>query len=150
MSQIRFSASSTPSIATSFTTDSGTATPAANNINVLGGVGITTTGSGSTITISGSGILKLNYVLNTAATYAVLTTDTIIGINRAGAVTVNLLAAPATTGTIWIIKDVSGAAAANNITVAAAANIDGAASTVINVNYGSLTIFWNGSTYFVI
>ena len=40
-----------PTIPTQFTTDSGIAIPAANNINVFGGTGVTTTGAGSTITI---------------------------------------------------------------------------------------------------
>lgn len=41
-----------PTIPTQFTTDSGIAIPAANNINVFGGTGATTSGSGSTITIT--------------------------------------------------------------------------------------------------
>lgn len=45
----------TPSIPTSFVTDSGTATPALNTLNVLGGPGITTSGSGDTVTISLAG-----------------------------------------------------------------------------------------------
>ncbi len=41
-----------PSVPTQFTTDSGIAVPAANNLNVFGGIGATTSGSGSTITIT--------------------------------------------------------------------------------------------------
>lgn len=44
--------SSNPTIPTSFVTDSGTAIPALNTLNVLGGTGITTAGAGDTITIS--------------------------------------------------------------------------------------------------
>lgn len=45
-------ASSNPSIPTSFITESGTATPTANQLNVLGGTGIDTSASGNTITIT--------------------------------------------------------------------------------------------------
>jgi len=41
-----------PNVPTQFTTDSGVAVPAANNLNVFGGIGSTTSGSGSTITIN--------------------------------------------------------------------------------------------------
>lgn len=41
-----------PSVPLQFTTDSGVAVPAANNLNVFGGVGTTTSGSGSTITVT--------------------------------------------------------------------------------------------------
>lgn len=44
--------SSTPAIPTTFTTDSGVATPAANNLNVLGGTGMNTAGAGATVTIN--------------------------------------------------------------------------------------------------
>lgn len=46
------STSSSPTIPTQFTTDSGIAVPAANNLNVFGGTGIATSGAGSTITIT--------------------------------------------------------------------------------------------------
>lgn len=41
-----------PTVPTQFTTDSGIAVPAANNLNVFGGTGATTSGAGSTITIT--------------------------------------------------------------------------------------------------
>ena len=39
-------------VPTTFTSDAGVATPAANNLNVLGGTGIDTTGAGSTLTVT--------------------------------------------------------------------------------------------------
>lgn len=42
-----------PSVPTSFTTDSGVAVPVANNLNIVGGEGIDTSGAGATVTISG-------------------------------------------------------------------------------------------------
>lgn len=49
---IVFGPASGGSPVTQFTTDSGIAVPAANNINIIGGTGITTSGAGSTITIT--------------------------------------------------------------------------------------------------
>jgi hypothetical protein len=48
-------------IPTTFTENSGTATPALNNLNILGASGITTAGSGSTVTISPGSTLATLY-----------------------------------------------------------------------------------------
>ena len=44
--------SANPQIPTSFTTDSGTAIPLANDLEILGGDGITTSASGKTVTVT--------------------------------------------------------------------------------------------------
>jgi hypothetical protein len=52
------------------------------------------------------------------------------------------------TGKVFIVKDAAGVAAINPITVTATgANIDGAASAIINTNYGSLTFIFNGTEW---
>lgn len=45
-----------PDVATSYVTDSGTAIPAANILNVLGAGGVTTSGSGDTVLIDGTSL----------------------------------------------------------------------------------------------
>lgn len=42
----------TPSVPIQFTTDSGVAVPAANNLNIFGGTGAQTSASGSTVTVT--------------------------------------------------------------------------------------------------
>lgn len=50
-----------------------------------------------------------------------------------------------------IVKDESGAAGTYNITVVpSSGTIDGAASVVINTNYGSKRFRWNGTTWFTV
>lgn len=95
-----------PSVPLQFTTDSGIAVPAANNLNVLGGVGTTTTGSGSTVTIT---------VKNEGFTWSEQTTDFSASVQNGyfcnNALTVTL---PATAGlvignTVIIYVDTSSA-----------------------------------------
>lgn len=54
-------------------------------------------------------------------------------------------------GSTFVVKDQSGGAAANNITVATSGgNIDGVATKVITTNYGSYTVVSDGTNYFII
>ena len=80
--------------------------------------------------------------------YVMLSTDVVMGVNVASAATLTLLSAPAD-GRIAIIKDKSGAAATNNITVLAGAGdtIQGAASKVITTNYGVLFLYYDAATH---
>lgn len=60
-----------PSVPTTFTEDSGSAVPALNNLNIIGGAGITTSGSGSTVTITATGAgFTWNTVAGTTQTVA--------------------------------------------------------------------------------
>lgn len=79
----------------------------------------------------------------TAAAYNVLQSDTTILVNRAGAVTINLQAAAARLGVPLTIKDISGNADANNITILGngAELIDAiAGGLLINSKYGGFKL----------
>lgn len=82
--------------------------------------------------------------------YTTVPQDGLIKVDTSSARTITPLASP-TTGQRHIIKDTVGSAAANNITVTPSGkNIDGAASYTINVNYGSITIVYNGTEWSVV
>lgn len=74
----------------------------------------------------------------------------ITDLSVAGAVTVNLPAG--VNGQVFMIKDGKGDGATNNITInrAGADTIDGATTYVIDQNYGSVLIVFNGSNWSVI
>jgi len=82
--------------------------------------------------------------------YVVLTTDLYLSVDSSGgAITVQLPNA-ATSGKVYIVKDRTGSAATNNITVTTvggAVNIDGATTFVMNTAYESINVIGNGSTY---
>lgn len=88
----------------------------------------------------------------TAANYQVLVTDVIIGVTSTALARTIILPAVANTiaGQIIIVKDESGGANANNITVdgSGAETIDGAANVVISANYGSTRVYSSGTAWF--
>jgi len=131
----------------------GNATPAANNINILGGAGIATSGAGSTITITRTGAGIYTYTAVSASPYVVLATDNVLSVDCSGIpITIQLPDVPVL-GQVFRIKDRTGSANANNITVTTvtgATNIDGAATFVMNVAYESITVIGNSSTYEVL
>lgn len=79
----------------------------------------------------------------TGATYSPLATDTFILVNRAGAVTVNLPPSADRDGYPLALKDISGAASTNNITLDCdgVETIEGLATVTINVDYGGYCLF---------
>lgn len=115
---------------------------AVNSTNIVTGAGLVTTAS-----------LSL-WLTQTATSYTVLTTDTIIGVtSTASARTITLPNAALVPNQVFVVKDQSGAAATNNITVkSTAGTLDGVAAGTgipINANYGSLSFYSNGTNYFI-
>lgn len=87
----------------------------------------------------------VNTTIPGAYPYTTLTTDYVIYVDTSAARTINLVATPVT-GTTYRIKDNVGSAAANNITITPAAGlIDGAATFVVNSNWGSVDCVYNGT-----
>lgn len=95
----------------------------------------------SALTLLGRQLYGSTAVISTP--YLQIATDTLLLVNNAGAVTINLLAASADNGYPLIIKDTSGAAHTNNITITANGSdtIEGFASITINTDYGWYKLF---------
>lgn len=86
----------------------------------------------------------------TGATYTALPSDAIIAVNFAGTVAITLPTASASNkGKSYVVKDSSGSASTNAITISpASGNIDGASSTQINTNYGYVETFSDGTNWY--
>ena len=122
-----------------------------NPTSIIAGQGITvtpTTGTGSNlITISTTGPEFLGVRIAVATPIAVVAaTDEVISVEVPGPVAVAVNLPAGVTGQTFYIKDGLGLAApATPITITpTAGTIDGAATAVINVPYGSLTLVYSG------
>jgi hypothetical protein len=90
-------------------------------------------------------------VVSVSADYTTTPADGTIRVTDTSAArTITLSTTRLEPGHPFLIKDASGGAGTNNITVSAAANIDGAASRVISTNYGALRVRYTGTTFEVI
>jgi hypothetical protein len=132
-----------------------------DNSLVLGGtgdnqvnVGIGTTAPKAMLHVVGGQIVNRTPIAAGDSPYSVLVTDYIIGVTGTASPVSVVLPAPSAdnTGQIFIVKDESGAANVNNITVTVdgGANIDGSLSAVINVAYASFSFYSNGTQYYII
>jgi hypothetical protein len=128
-----------------------------DSITVSAGSGISVSGGspvalGGTVTITATGNASIPYTSVTTSPYAALSSDLFLGVTTSSlAITVQLPNAPAT-GQNYVIKDVSGNAATNNITVTTvggSVTIDGVTSYTMNTNYESINVLFNGSAYLV-
>ena len=113
---------------------------------LIAGTGIGITNAAGTITIASA----LTPTTPGAYPYTTLATDQLILVDSSVARTIIPISSPAT-GQTYIIKDNVGTAALNNITVTPSGkNIDGSASYIINTNYGSITIIYNGTQWVIV
>ncbi len=93
---------------------------------------------------------KLQIISNPVSSpYNVTTEDTVLVQTHGGTFTVNLPVAPPV-GYHVFVKDFAGVAAGNPINVVSGANIDGTSPYVINVNFGSVHVVFNGSTWSIL
>jgi hypothetical protein len=101
--------------------------------------------------VVGTGMLIEKYTA-TPISYQVLNSDAIIGVtSTAAARTITMPASSLVTGQVWTIKDESGGASVNNITVSGnGKNIDDAATYPISTNYGSVSLYYNGTQFYLV
>ena len=99
--------------------------------------------------------LKIDKVVVTpvaAATYSLLATDYILAVNYTvtGTVAITIPTDQCVSGRIIEIKDSGGNANTNNITITPQAEtIDGDATSIISANYNSVSLYSDGSSWFV-
>lgn len=101
------------------------------------------------LVVNGSQVLKRTA---TATSYTALLTDYLIAVtSTASSRTISLPAASTASGIVYIIKDESGGAGTNNIVINpdGSETIEGALTYALSTNYGSITIYCNGTTWFV-
>ena len=97
------------------------------------------------------GLIVTTRTITTNLTIDTTTNDHIIFCNHSGAITITLPAP--TNGRVIVIKDISGAANTNNITLArnASEKIEGtAASKLLQTNWGAWTITSDGTDWFMV
>jgi len=137
--------------------------PVCAGTTATGALQVASTGlstSGFVLTSNGSSALPsfqapgatstITYTSTSSTPYVVLTTDEYVAVDSSGgAKTVQLPNGP-TTGRTFTIKDKTGSAATNNITVTTvggSVNLDGATTFVMNANYESVGVVFNGTAY---
>lgn len=97
--------------------------------------------------------LSLKVTTVNVATYDLLVTDTILNVtypSTAAVTSLTLPSAQVVSGRTIIIKDASGNAGANNITIdtGGSETIDGAATLVMSTNYQTVKLYSDGSNWF--
>ena len=101
---------------------------------------------------STNNLFREQHVVNSAVNYVVLEDDVLINITNTATPRSVILPAPniSNIGRFFTVKDASGLAGTNNITVTAiSGNIDGLSIYEIDLNNGSATFYSDGTNYFI-
>jgi hypothetical protein len=126
----------------------------ASNISASGSFGT----SGQVLSQTGTGLGWINIPGTvtvhpvTSGSYSVLISDYYIGCNGTGITIVLPLGSTIFTGKQYVIKDESGNALINNVTINATSPnlIDGNSTVKLYTNYMSLTLLWTGSRWSIV
>lgn len=123
-----------------------------DNINILGASGIIVTGNPgtNTLTVSGTGATFLAYQAVSTTPFTITVAMDYISVDSTSLAITLKLPNSSSTGQVYYIKDRVGNCATHNITVTTvggAVNIDGATSYVMNTNYESIGLIFNGTSY---
>ena len=134
-----------------FSTDSGSATPSAGTITISGGLNTTTSGATSVVTVAASQAQYLtNYSVANASPYVVTAADFYITVDTSTIpITIQLPDAP-TIYRRFVVKDSAGNASVQNVTVTTVSGvkfIDGATTFVMNTNYQSAEFAYDNFGY---
>lgn len=127
-----------------------------NPRSLIAGTGIIitpTTGTGAnTVTITSNGLALEPVRIATTTPDTVLATDSIVSYQLAAPSAVAVALPAGITGTVYYLKDGTGDAATNPITITpnGAETIDDAATATINTNYGALTLAYTGAKWEII
>lgn len=123
-----------------------------NSVVIISDLGVITGVTG--ITVTGPTTMNGAQLIKTTAPgaypYSVLVTDFLVAVDTGAARSI-VLPSTATAGQVFVVKDASGGAFANNITVTVdggVKTIDGAANDIIAGNYDSASYYYDGTNYF--
>lgn len=127
---------------------SGAGTVAPGNIRLFAGnTEVARVAGGKFVMSAGQ---RVTYDIVTTTPYTVTDGYYVILVNTSTAKTINLPASPAN-GDVYNVKDMTGNASANNITVSGnGKNIEPNPTYVMNTNYASSVFMYNGTTWSVL
>jgi hypothetical protein len=93
---------------------------------------------------------SINYnVTNVSANYTIVEEDEVISVDSSSAINITLPSSPIK-GQNYVIKDSTGNASVNNVTVLGGANnIDSSTTYVISSNYASINVIYDGGKWLV-